>query len=333
MDGSTERMVLSWRSIGISSRMPVIFGALRSCLAGSSTMQKMTGISTISSLATSAAFPPTANSSVASEARIFRASFWPRATSPCMSYSMKVVEDGIVALNPATAWLYAARSADLRIATSAAPAGPGEKRTARPTKVSRQTGRMLLSVSSALTGRGFLIHSYETHRFSLGTQDSRLRTQHSDLQGQPAHHAAANGVAQWMFFVHIVQRVEHRHRDFRLPRVAGRRLLLPEAICAAQVQKVVAADAFVGWREATKRRELRESNIDWIGGSSHVIERYFATQPVLPVSSQSDVPLKPRRAPSRATCECLADLFIRIIGESAEPASRKKLKAGLSTIN
>src|SRR2546422_4957952 len=136
-----------------------------------------------------------------------------------------------------------------------------------------------------------------------------------------------------MFFVHIVQRVEHRHRDFRLPRVAGRRLLLPEAICAAQVQKVVAADAFVGWREATKRRELRESNIDWIGGSSHVIERYFATQPVLPVSSQSDVPLKPRRAPSRATCECLADLFIRIIGESAEPASRKKLKAGLSTIN
>src|SRR2546427_3858615 len=125
MDGSTERMVLNWRLTGTSSLIPVMFGALRSCLAGSSTMQKMTGMSTISSLATSAAFTPTASRSVASESRIFRASFWPRATSPCMSDSRKVVEGGIVALKLAAAWLYAAKSADLRIATSAATAGVG----------------------------------------------------------------------------------------------------------------------------------------------------------------------------------------------------------------
>ena len=49
-----------------------------------------------------------------------------------------------------------------------------------------------------------------------------------------------------MFLVLVVQGVEGRDRDFRFAQIAGRCFLLPEFVAAAEVQKVVAADARFG---------------------------------------------------------------------------------------
>ena len=135
--GMADRIALNWRSMGISNLIPVTLGALRSCLEGSSTMQNMMGISTISDFAICAALTPTAKTTEASESRIVRASRCPRAISPRMSYTVMVWEDCIAALKPATAWLYAGRSADLRIASSAAMDCAGytnDRRDARPAR-------------------------------------------------------------------------------------------------------------------------------------------------------------------------------------------------------
>src|SRR5437870_13528293 len=122
-----------------------------------------------------------------------------------------------------------------------------------------------------------------------------------------------------MFFVLIVQRVEHRHGHLRLPRVARRGFFLPEPVGATEVQQVVAAYSLAWWSKTAERRKGKQSLVYGISSRTHMRECYFAAQPVLAVSSQSDVPLKPRRASSRAPGACVAALFTRILGESAEP--------------
>ena len=53
---------------------------------------------------------------------------------------------------------------------------------------------------------------------------------------QPSHDPAADGIAEWMLFMLIIQGVKGRNGDFRFAEIPGGGLLLPESVPGAQVQ-------------------------------------------------------------------------------------------------
>src|SRR5579885_1924076 len=121
----------------------------------------MTGTSTISNFAASAALRPIATTTLASEARIFLASFRPFARSPWRSYSVSVPISASSALSPRTACSYAAMSEDLRMAISAAAAGENEarrqtRRTAWQTRNARRWARPARHVTTSGTNPALL---------------------------------------------------------------------------------------------------------------------------------------------------------------------------------
>src|SRR2546428_5981552 len=123
-----------------------------------------------------------------------------------------------------------------------------------------------------------------------------------------------------MLFVLIIQRVEHRHRDLGFSLIARRRLLLPEAICPTEVQKVVAADAGVRWGKAANGGKGRKGRRDRIGGRAIVMVADLAAQSILPLSPEANIPFESGRATLSLSSERLADFLIGEIGEVAQPA-------------
>ena len=87
-----------------------------------------------------------------------------------------------------------------------------------------------------------------TQNLKLRTQnselpsDSALRTIYSVPTRDPAHHAAADRIAQGMFLVRVVQRIEGGEGHLSVTHIARLGLLLPELICDPDIKEVVAAD-------------------------------------------------------------------------------------------
>ena len=100
----------------------------------------------------------------------------------------------------------------------------------------------------------------------------------SKSYGDPSHHPSAEELAQRMFFVFVVERVEDGDGHFGVAHIACRGLLLPEAIPGAKIEQVVTADARVGDRNicAGKSRERCKRIGYRIFSSSHMIEKKFA---------------------------------------------------------
>ena len=88
-----------------------------------------------------------------------------------------------------------------------------------------------------------------TQNLKLRTQnselpsDSALRTIYSVPTRDPAHHAAADCIAQRMLLMRIVQRIEGGDGHLSVTHIARLGLLVPELVCDAQVEQIVAADA------------------------------------------------------------------------------------------
>src|SRR5206468_4720559 len=135
-----------------------------------------------------------------------------------------------------------------------------------------------------------------------------------------------------MLFVLIVQRVDHRHRHLGLPRIARRRCLLPKPVCAAQVQKVVAADAGVRWNDS-EGCQPGEGLREGVGCCAVVIKRCFTIKPVLPFPTESCVEFEARCSAESCSSERLADLLIAVIRKPTEPMSCQNFNACFSAIN
>src|SRR5207302_4897848 len=170
----------------------------------------------------------------------------------------------------------------------------------------------------------------------LSIRIQKRAVEYSIPDGQPAHDPAPDKVTSRVLSVSVVQRIEHRHGDFRP--------FMPELVGAAQVQQRVAAHSGIwgceGPGAALRRGDSRENAKEkayWIGGGRHMVHGRFAAQAIVPFSTQSRACLVGRRRALEETSRddqvrALPQLRGGIVGEAGQPGGGQKLDAGLPPV-